>query len=53
MVCQAIYNEQSHDRIAEAIASLPIFTSEPGLQEAARPRIERDWVVDRQQWDVA
>jgi hypothetical protein len=45
-------NEQSHDDIAEAIASLPVFASEPGSEESRQPRITRDWAVDWRQWDI-
>lgn len=52
VVCEAIYDEQSHDHIAEAIASLPVFVSEPGSEQSRQPRIVRDWVIDWRQWDI-
>ena len=50
VVCEAIYDAQSHDHVAQAIAALPIFLSEPSPPPIP---IERDWVVDWQQWNVA
>lgn len=52
VVCDAIFDEQSNDQAAEAVESLAAFLSESGLQQSPRESIERDWVVDWQQWDV-
>ncbi|WBB82128.1 hypothetical protein O7606_12610 [Micromonospora sp. WMMD882] len=49
VVCDAIYDEQSHDRAAEAIESLATFNSESGLQQSPHEPTERDWVIDWQQ----
>ncbi|MEV8509734.1 hypothetical protein AB0368_33590 [Actinoplanes sp. NPDC051475] len=52
VVCDAIYDQKSHDRIAEAIASLPIFKSESDSQGLTRTPAEPDWVLDWRQWGV-
>jgi hypothetical protein len=45
-VCDAIYSEQSPERVEGAIKALAIFTGGPGRQDEPATPIERDWVID-------